>query len=182
MFIPPLCSLRAWRFLASFALKPTNCQPTTCFKAKLAKNRKARKKPSRKPQHVNDHVNDLDPDKRDDDSSETIDPKISSQHRGGAHRSILYAPKCKRDQGDDDKCIENNGRQNRRFGCLEPHDVPRGTRATLRTTERIESGKHSRYYGKVLCHVIGNRERGQRAASHQQLFANLNDLNQLGRV
>ena len=36
--------------------------------------------------------------------------------------------------------------------------------------------------GEVFGDVVGDRERGQRAAGHQQLFADLDDLDELGRV
>ncbi len=35
---------------------------------------------------------------------------------------------------------------------------------------------------KVFRHVVGDRERGQRAASHQKLLADLDDLDELGRI
>ncbi len=47
---------------------------------------------------------------------------------------------------------------------------------------RIEREEDRRDDGEILCHVVGDRERGQRAARHQQLFADLDHLDQLGRV
>ena len=54
---------------------------------------------------------------------------------------------------------------------------------TLSTPQlRIEREEHRRDDGEILRHVIGDRERGQRAARHQQLLADLDDLDQLGRI
>ncbi len=47
---------------------------------------------------------------------------------------------------------------------------------------RIEGEKDRRDDGEILSHVVGNRERGERAARHQQLFADLDDFDQLGRI
>ena len=42
--------------------------------------------------------------------------------------------------------------------------------------------EHRGQDGEVLRHVVGDAERGQRAAGHQQLLADLDDLDELGRV
>ena len=46
---------------------------------------------------------------------------------------------------------------------------------------RIEGEEHGRDDGKVFRHVISDGEGRQRAARHQQLLADLHDLDQLGR-
>ena len=60
-------------------------------------------------------------------------------------------------------------------GRREAHDVER---AEL----RVDRGEHRRDDGEVLRHVVGDREGGERAARHQQLLADLHDLDELGRV
>ena len=60
-------------------------------------------------------------------------------------------------------------------GRGEPHDVER-------LQLRVEGHEHRRDDGEVLGHVVGDRERGQRAARHQELLADLDDLDELGRV
>ena len=57
----------------------------------------------------------------------------------------------------------------------KPHDVER-------SEHRIGRGEHRRQDGEIFRHVIGDREGGERAAGHQQLFADLDDLDQLGRI
>jgi hypothetical protein len=47
---------------------------------------------------------------------------------------------------------------------------------------RVEGHEHRRDDGEILRHVVGDRERGQRAARHQELLADLDDLDQLGRI
>ena len=43
-------------------------------------------------------------------------------------------------------------------------------------------GEHGRNDGEVLGHVVGDGEGGQRAARHQQLLADLDDLDELGGI
>ena len=47
---------------------------------------------------------------------------------------------------------------------------------------RIEGEEHRRDDGEVLRDVVGDRERGERPAGDQQLLADLDHLDQLGRV
>ena len=47
---------------------------------------------------------------------------------------------------------------------------------------RIEGDEHRRNDGEIFRHVVGDRKRGQRAARHQQLLADLHDLDELGRI
>ena len=60
-------------------------------------------------------------------------------------------------------------------GRVQPHDV-----------QRVQAGEHAGEHGRddreVLRDVVGDRERGQRAAGDQQLLADLDDLDELGRV
>ena len=47
---------------------------------------------------------------------------------------------------------------------------------------RIEGEEQRRDDGEILRHVVGDGERRQRAARHQQLLADLDDLDELGRI
>ena len=60
-------------------------------------------------------------------------------------------------------------------GVCQLHDVQRLQR-------RIERDEHRRDDGEVLGHVVGDGEGGQRAAGDQHLLADLDDLDELGRV
>src|SRR5262249_4184028 len=42
--------------------------------------------------------------------------------------------------------------------------------------------KHRGDDGKILCHVVGNRERGQGTPRHQKLLADLDHLDELGWI
>ena len=44
------------------------------------------------------------------------------------------------------------------------------------------AGEHGRHDGEILGHVVGDGESGQRAAGHQQLLADFDDLDQLGGI
>ena len=87
----------------------------------------------------------------------------------------LDTSKGQRHQRHDDEGVEDDRRQDRRAGAGEVHDV-----------ERVQLGddgrEHRRDDGEVLGEVVGDRERGERAAGDQQLLADLDDLDQLGRV
>ena len=71
-------------------------------------------------------------------------------------------------QGDDDR-VEDHRRQDRRGGRMQPHDVER-----FQPGER--RGEHRRNDGEILGQVVGDGERRQRAAGHQQLLADLDRL------
>jgi hypothetical protein len=58
---------------------------------------------------------------------------------------------------------------------MQLHDVER-------LQLRIERREHRRDDGEIFRDVVGDRERRQRAARHQQLLADLDDLDQLGRI
>ena len=60
-------------------------------------------------------------------------------------------------------------------GLCQPHDVERAER-------RQGDHEHRRDDGEILGHVVGDREGGQRAARDQHLLADLDDLDELGRV
>ena len=60
-------------------------------------------------------------------------------------------------------------------GVVEPHDVEHGHR-------RVRDREHRRQNREVLRHVVGDRERRERAARHEQLLADLDDLDELGRI
>ena len=60
-------------------------------------------------------------------------------------------------------------------GVREPHDVER-------EQLRVDHGEHGRDDREILGHVVGDRERGQGTAGHQQLLADRHDLDQLGRI
>src|SRR5262249_37492243 len=47
---------------------------------------------------------------------------------------------------------------------------------------RVEGNKHRRDDGEVLGDVVGDREGSERATRHQQLLADLDDLNELGWI
>ena len=60
-------------------------------------------------------------------------------------------------------------------GVARSHDVQR-------LQLRIEGEEHGRDDGEILGHVVGDGERRERAARHQQLLADLDDLDELGRI
>ena len=45
-----------------------------------------------------------------------------------------------------------------------------------------DSGQHRGQNREVLREIVGDREGSQRAAGHQELLADLHDLDQLGRI
>ena len=61
----------------------------------------------------------------------------------------------------------------------EVHDVER---LELHAWLPIERDEHRRDDGEIFCHVVCDRECRQCAACHQQLLADFDDLDQLGRI
>ncbi len=121
------------------------------------------------------HINDLDADERNNDAAEAVDQKIARQQCACADRLISNALQRKRDQRDNDECVEDDRREDRALWGCKPHDVER---AKL----RIKGEKHRGNDCKVLGNVIGNRESCECAARHQQLLADLNNLDELGWI
>ena len=117
----------------------------------------------------------LMPGNGNDDAADAVDPHVTAQHGGGAERAIAHALQGQRDQRDDDQRVEDDGGQDRARRRGQPHDVQL-------VEHGIGRGERGRNDGEVLRHVVGDAERGQRAARHQQLLADLDDLDQLGRI
>ena len=55
-------------------------------------------------------------------------------------------------------------------------------RMTFSAESRIGRHEHRRDDGEIFGHVVGDREGRERAARHQELFADLDDLDELGRI
>ena len=104
-----------------------------------------------------------------------VDQQVAPQQRRRAHRPVAHAGQRQRDQRDDDQRIEDDGRQDGALRGGQMHDVER-------LQLRVEGQEHRRDDGEILGHVVGDAEGGQRAAGHQQLLADLDDLDQLGGV
>ena len=62
-------------------------------------------------------------------------------------------------------------------GRLQIHDVE-----VVQHAQAGEAGEHRGDDGEVLRHVVGDRERRERAAGDQQLLADLDDVDELRRV
>ncbi|GCC46831.1 hypothetical protein chiPu_0030700, partial [Chiloscyllium punctatum] len=122
-----------------------------------------------------DEVDRLDADERNDDATQAIDHQVAAEQRAGADRAILDALQRQRDQRDDDQRVEDDRRQDRALRAGQVHDVEH-------LELRVEREEHRRNDGKILRDVVGDRERGQRTAGHQELLADLDHLDQLGRV
>jgi hypothetical protein len=92
-----------------------------------------------------------------------------------ADGAILHALQRQRDQGDDHQGVEDHRRQDRALRAVQMHDVQRAQ-------GRQGDHEHRRDDGEVLGHVVGDREGRQGAAGDQHLLADLDDLDDLGRV
>ncbi len=104
-----------------------------------------------------------------------IDEQVAPQNRRRAERPVGDALERQRNQPDDDHRVEDHRRQNGGFRRRQPHDVEH---AELRKRQ----DEHRRNDREVFGDVIRDRERRQRPARHQQLLADLDDLDELGRV
>ncbi len=105
-------------------------------------------------------------------------PYISRLRRSSgacANGTIGDALQGKRNQRDDDQRIEDDCRQD---GALRRRQIHNVERLEL----RVEGEEQRWDDGEIFRHIVGDGERRQCAARHQQLFADLNDLDELGRV
>ena len=101
--------------------------------------------------------------------------QVAPQQRVRAECKETHAAQGEGDQRDDDDRVEDDGAQDRRTRAGQVHDVQRRD-----GRERHE--QHRRDDGEVFRHVVGDGKRRQRTARHEQLFADLDDLDQLCRV
>ena len=120
-------------------------------------------------------VDHLDADKGNDDAAEPIDQQIAPEQRTRADGPIGDALQGKRNERDDDQRIEDDRRQD---GALRRRQIHNVERLEL----RVEGEEQRRDDGEIFRHVVGDGERRQRAARHQQLLADLHDLDELGRI
>src|SRR5262249_17883641 len=120
-------------------------------------------------------IDRLDADEWNDDAADAIDQQVAPQQRAGADRTITHAFERQRDQRDDDQRVEDDRGENRALRGGQVHDVER-------LQLRIERDEHRRDAGEILRHVVGDREGSERTTRHQQLLADLDHLDQLGRV
>ncbi len=96
------------------------------------------------------------------------------EQAAGLDGAVLHAAEGQRDEHDDDEGVEDDAGEDRGVG-VQPHDVECAERGV---------GAHERRGddGEVLGHVVGDAEGRERAAGHQQLLADLDDLDELGGV
>src|SRR5690349_20706070 len=124
---------------------------------------------------LDDEVDGLDPDERDDQPADAVDPQVPAEQRRGGGRPVAHAAQRQRDQRDDDQRVEDDRRGDRRLRAVQVQDAQLGQ-------ARERGGEHGRQHREVLGHVVRDGERGQRPAGDQQLLADLHNLDELGRV
>src|SRR6516164_11091042 len=122
-----------------------------------------------------EHVDELDTDERNHNATKAVDPQVATQQRGSSHGAVFHTTQSKRDQGDDDHGVEDHRRQHGGFRRPEVHDV-QGVQY------RESAGEHGRNDGEILRNVIGDRKGGERAAGHEKLLTDFDDLDQLGGI
>ena len=83
---------------------------------------------------------------------------------------------------DDDQRVEDDRAEDRALRRVQEHDVVGLQRAEAALLRRVEQAEHRRQNREILRDVVRDAEGRQRAAGHEQLFADLDDLDQLRRV
>src|ERR1035437_253632 len=120
-------------------------------------------------------INGLDAGERNDDAAQAVDEQIALQNGKRANRFELHAAQRERNQCDDDEGVENDRAQNRAVRAVQVHDV-----------ERRDGGERDHQHrgndGEIFRHIVRDAERGQRTARDEQLFADLDDLDELRRI
>src|ERR1041385_7122867 len=112
-------------------------------------------------QSCDQEIDDLDPDKGKNNSAESIDEQVALEDCQRADWFVGHAAQCQGNQRDDDQRVENDGTENRARGTAQPHNIERSDRGEC-------CHKHRRNDGKVFRDVVGDAERGQRAARSEE--------------
>src|ERR1019366_1657316 len=112
---------------------------------------------------------------RQNDPAQTPNQQVSTQQRIGTRRTIPHSAQGDRNEEWNDYRVEDNRRENGRRWRVKVHDVHH-------LQPRQCAGEQRRHDREVFRDIVSDRESRQRAARHQQLLADLNDLEQLGRV
>src|ERR1019366_4343291 len=113
--------------------------------------------------------------KRHNDPAKTIDQQVAREHLAGADRLVLHAAEGQWNQGYNDYRIENDCREYRALGRVQPHDVQLVQLGIYRR-------KHCGNDGEIFRHVIGNRKGSQRTTSNEQLLTDGHNFDQLRRI
>src|ERR1700754_4801834 len=121
------------------------------------------------------HIQELDADKRHHYAAQAVDKQIPPQQRARTDRPVGYSLQSQWYQNWDNDGVEYDRREYRTFRTSQVHDVQ-----SLQC--RYGGDEQRRDYRKVLRHVIGNGKSGQCPPRHQQLLADLHDLDQLGGI
>src|SRR6185312_9077940 len=70
-----------------------------------------------------DEVDELDPDERDDQAADAVDPQVPAEQRLRGGRTVADAAQRQRDQRDDDQRVEDDRRGDRRLRAAQVQDV-----------------------------------------------------------
>jgi len=101
-----------------------------------------------------DQIDQFDPDKRHDETAETVDEQVALQDGERAHRFVSDAAQRQRNQRDDDEGIENDGAQDGAGRGVQMHDV-----------ERRNGGKRAHQHRgnnrEVFRYIVRDTERGE---------------------
>src|ERR1700722_16169149 len=117
-------------------------------------------------------VNGRDANERNNDAAQPVDEQVALQNGQRADGVELHAAQGQRNQGDDDEGIENDGAQDGAVRAVQAHD-------SERRTGRERHHRHGGNDGEIFGPVVGDAERGQRAARDEQLLADFDDLDEL---
>ena len=120
-------------------------------------------------------IDELDADERNDDAAQAVDEQVALQNGERADRFVGDAAQRQRNQRDDDERVENDGAQNRARRAVQAHDVQRRDRRKRRHQHRGNDRE-------IFRHIVRDAEGRQRAARDQQLFPDLDDVDELRRI
>src|SRR5262245_34493453 len=115
-------------------------------------------------------VEQLDAEEWSEEAAHAVEKDIAAEHCGGAGGTILHAAERERNEGDDDEGVEHHRAEDGALRRMEAHDVERLERPA-RGAERVEQAEHCGENREVFRDVIGDAERGERAARHEQLLS-----------
>src|ERR1039458_9217398 len=120
-------------------------------------------------------IDQPDSGERRDDAADAIDQQIAAQQGGRAHGPVLDAAQGQRNERDDNQRIEDDAGEHGAVRVVQAHDVEPGER-------RIDAHEHGRQDREEFGDIVGDGKRGERAARHEELFADGDDLDELGGI
>src|ERR1700677_4847099 len=129
-----------------------------------------------------DDINQFDKHERHQNAAQPVNEHVVAQDDFRAERPVLDAFEGQRDQRHDDEGVEDDGAEDGALGRVQVHDVELVQRPPAARGGGVEEAEHGGKNGEIFRHIVGDAEGRQRAARHEELFADFHHFDELGRI